>query len=332
VNAPVPAVAVVGAGSIGVAWAITFARAGCPVSLYDVSADRVAVAVSEIESRLVELADFELISEPVSAVLARVRVAADLPSAVDGVGYVQECVVESLAVKQELFASLDALAGPEVVLASSTSMIPCSRFAAELAGRSRCLVVHPGNPPYLLPIAELAPAPFTAPATVELARSVLTLVGMVPVLVGKENEGFIFNRLQGALLREAYCLVRDGIAAPADVDRVVSAGLGRRWAVLGPFATAELNTRGGIERHASLLGPAYARMGAERGQDDPWTPELVRRVADAVHVELPEDEWAEHVARRDRALMLLERARQSLSRQRHPGQDRSDPVPPRTNP
>ncbi len=215
----------------------------------------------------------------------------------------------SLAVKQQLFTQFDALTGPDVVLASSTSMIPCSQWAAELAGRERCLVVHPGNPPYLLPIAELAPAPFTSDATVERARRILTDAGMTTVLVNHEPEGFIFNRLQGALLREAYCLVRDGVASAADVDRVVSSGVGRRWAVIGPFATAELNTRGGIERHAQVMGPAYARMGAERGQHDEWTPELVAQVAADVHGRLPADQWAESVARRDRALMQLERAR-----------------------
>jgi 3-hydroxyacyl-CoA dehydrogenase len=308
-TSPAPAIAIVGAGSIGAAWAIVFARAGHRVRLYDADADRAATALSEIESRLGELDGFGLVGAEVAAVLGRVTVAGDLGEALDGAAYVQECVVESLAVKQELFAELDRRTGPDVVLASSTSMIPCSRFAAGLAGRARCLVVHPGNPPYLLPIAELAPAPFTAPETVRRARELLSAAGMVPVLVGKENEGFVFNRLQGALLREAYCLVRDGIVSAADVDRVVSSGLGRRWAVLGPFATAELNTRGGIERHAELLGPAYARMGAERGQDDPWTPGLVAQVASSVHEILPSQEWAAHVSRRDRALMRLEQAR-----------------------
>ncbi|GAA2082492.1 3-hydroxyacyl-CoA dehydrogenase [Actinomadura alba] len=307
---PAP-VAIVGAGSIGAAWAIVFARAGHRVALHDTDADRAATALAEIESRLAELAGFGLVEGDVAAVLGRVRVAADLGEALEDAVYVQECVVESREVKRELFAELDRRTGPDAVLASSTSMIPCSEFAVELPGRARCLVVHPGNPPYLLPVAELAPAPFTAPETIARARALLSAAGMVPVLVGGENEGFIFNRLQGALLREAYCLVRDGVASPADVDLVVSAGLGRRWAVLGPFATAELNTRGGIERHALLLGPAYARMGAERGQDDPWTPDLVARVASSVHESLPAEEWAEHVSRRDRALMRLERARRA---------------------
>ncbi|GLY75455.1 3-hydroxyacyl-CoA dehydrogenase [Actinoallomurus iriomotensis] len=303
-----PAVTVVGAGSIGVAWAIVFARAGHRVALYDLDPGRVAAARPEVERRLAELAGFGLADE---AALDLVTATADLGEALAATAYVQECVVESLEVKRELFAELDRRTGPEVVLASSTSMIPCSRFADALPGRARCLVVHPGNPPYLLPIAELAPAPFTAPETVERARELLSAAGMVPVLVGRENEGFIFNRLQGALLREAYCLVRDGVATPADVDLVVNSGLGRRWSVLGPFATAELNTRGGIERHAEVLGPAYARMGAERGQHDPWTPDLVARVAAEVHATLPPEDWADHVERRDRALMRLEQARRA---------------------
>ncbi|MFB9834388.1 3-hydroxyacyl-CoA dehydrogenase [Actinoallomurus acaciae] len=303
-----PAVAVVGAGSIGVAWAIVFARAGHRVALYDLDAGRVAAARPEVERRLAELAGFGLAD---AEALDLVTATADLGEALAGAAYVQECVVESLEVKRELFAELDRRTGPEVVLASSTSMIPCSRFADALPGRARCLVVHPGNPPYLLPIAELAPAPFTAPDTVEHARELLSAAGMVPVLVGRENEGFIFNRLQGALLREAYCLVRDGVATPADIDLVVGSGLGRRWSVLGPFATAELNTRGGIERHAEVLGPAYARMGAERGQHDPWTPDLVARVAAEVHAALPPEDWAANVERRDRALMRLEQARRA---------------------
>jgi 3-hydroxyacyl-CoA dehydrogenase len=311
VSQTTPAVAIVGAGSIGVAWAVVFARAGHHVALYDIDPRRAQDALDEIGSRLRQLRTFGLLDEDVTVAVSRVRVAADLDQAVASAGYVQECVVESLPVKRELFTELDRLAQPDVVLASSTSMISCSRFAAGLPGRQRCLVVHPGNPPYLLPIAELAPATFTAPQAVDRARELLSAVGMVPVVVSREIEGFIFNRLQGALLREAYCLVRDGVASPDDIDLVVTCGLGRRWAVQGPFATAELNTRGGIQRHAQLLGAAYARMGAERGQHDPWTPELVAQVASALQRRLPSAQWAEHVNRRDRALMRLEQARRA---------------------
>ncbi len=307
---PAPrSIAVIGAGSIGVAWAIVFARAGFLVNLQDVDPERLGTAMTEALSRMEDLDNAGLLSEAPPTLLSRISTHSDLSTAVMNVVYVQECVVESLSVKHKLFADLDQLAPVSAILASSTSAIPASQFAADLAGRSRCLVVHPGNPPYLLPIAEVVPAPFTSAETVSAARALLTSAAMTPVVLASEIEGFVFNRLQGALLREAYCLVRDGVIGARDLDLVVSGGMGRRWAVLGPFATAELNTRGGIQRHAELLGPAYARMGSSRGQDDPWTPELVRRVAEEVHEVLPAHIWAESVNRRDRALMKLAAAR-----------------------
>ena len=297
-------VAVVGAGSIGVAWAIVFARAGHPVTVQDVDADRLAAVAAEVGERVAELSSHGLL-EDAAALEERISVSPSLGDAVAGAVHVQECVVESEEVKRELFAELDALAGPETVLASASSMMPVSRFAADLPGRARCLVVHPGNPPYLLPVAEVVPAEFTSEETVVRTQALLTGAGMRPVLVRREVEGFVFNRLQGALLREAYRLVRDGVASAADVDAVVSHGLGRRWGVVGPFATAELNTRGGIRRHAELMGPAYLRMGASVGEQETWPDELVAEVAASVHEQLPPEDWADHVLSRDRALMRL---------------------------
>lgn len=297
-------VAIVGAGSIGVAWAIVLARAGHAVRVFDVDEVRRAAVDGEVRERVGELVEHGLLDDP-AGLAARITVCPSLAEAVAGAEHVQECVVESEPVKRELFARLDELADPATVLASSSSMMPVSRFAADLRGRDRCLVVHPGNPPYLLPVAELVPAPFTSPDTVTRTRDLMAAAGMAPVLVHEEVEGFVFNRLQGALLREAYRLVRDGVASAADVDRVVTHGLGRRWSVIGPFATADLNTRGGLERHATLMGPAYLRMGAEHGEHEEWTPELVAQVAASVHAELPIADWSSHVLRRDRALMRL---------------------------
>lgn len=302
-------IAVIGAGSIGVAWAIVFARAGASVSLHDPDPDRLADVPEEMRTRLCELSHFDLLAEAPETVIARVDVLSDLEGALAGASYVQECAPENLEIKRALFAELDRMAPATSVLASSSSAMPCSQLAADLPGRERCLVAHPGNPPYLLPIVELVPAPFTSADAVELAADLLGRAGMSVVRVGAEIEGFVFNRLQGALLREAYCLVRDGVVGVEDLDRVVREGLGRRWAVVGPFETVDLNTRGGIESHAARLGPAYARMGAERGQDDPWTPELVARVSSERRRLLALEDWEERVAWRDRKLMELERAR-----------------------
>ena len=311
------AIAVVGGGSIGVAWAVVFARSGRPVQLLEPDKERRRACMPEVRDRLDGLSAAGLIDESADVIAGRVSLSDRTESALLGAVHVQECAPENLELKRSIFVELDALAPPGTTLASSSSTIPCSAIAGDLAGKDRCMIAHPGNPPYLLPIVELVPAPFTSDVTIDRVESLMRSAKMSPVRVRSEIEGFVFNRLQGALLREAYCLVRDQIITPRDLDKVVTAGLGRRWSVIGPFATAELNTRGGISAHAQRLGPAYARMGAERGQDDPWTESLVSRVAADIHAELPPELWESHVRRRDQALIALERARRDAATVMH---------------
>ena len=306
-----PPVAIVGGGSIGLGFAVVFARAGHPVRLFEPAEERRAALPGELAARLAGLDSAGLLPEPPAVIGARVSVEETLAAAVEGAAYVQECAPEDLALKRALFAELDDAAPPEAVLASASSALTASSFAADLPGRSRVLVVHPGNPPFLIALAEIVPAPFTDPAVVERACAIVAGAGLAPIRVGREIEGFVFNRLQGALLREAYCLVRDGIASVGDVDRVVRDGLGLRWSVIGPFETADLNTRGGIAAHAKKMGPAYARMGAERGQHDPWTDDLVAKVTAERRAELPLERWEEGVARRDARLTALVRQRRA---------------------
>jgi 3-hydroxyacyl-CoA dehydrogenase len=273
--------------------------------------DRRLAIPAVLRARLADLEAYGLAGDAPDRIADRMSLTGDLDAAVSGVSFVTECAPEKLELKQRLFAELDRLAPPSAVLASASSAITASAFAASLPGRNRVLVAHPGNPPFLIPVIELVPAPFTDAPTVETAAAILKSAGMEPVIVRKEVEGFVFNRLQGALMREAYCLVRDGIVSVEEVDRVVRDGLGLRWSVLGPFETADLNTRGGIASHAEKMGPAYARMGAERGQHDPWTPDLVAKVEAERRRILPLERWEERVAWRDRKLMALIRDRKA---------------------
>ena len=160
--------------------------------------------------------------------LARIHPAATLEDAVRDAEHVQENGPENLADKKALFAVLDKAARPDAVLASSTSGIPASSFTKRLAGRARCLVAHPVNPPYLVPLVELCPAPWTAPETVVRTRALMLRAGQAPVTVNKEIAGFALNRLQGALLAEAFRLLADGVISPADLDAIVKHGLGLR--------------------------------------------------------------------------------------------------------
>lgn len=307
--------AVIGAGSIGSAFAVVFASAGCQVSLFDTQASSLDVAKLYIERSLAALAEQQLLSDSATCVLARIRFCTDLSDAVAEAAWIHECAPEQLTIKQAIFKQLDELALPNAILASATSAIPASEFASTLAGKNRCLVAHPGNPPFLLRVLELVPAPFTSPDTLSRAKAFAESVSLDSVEVRKEIEGFVFNRLQGALLREAYCLVRDGVASVEDIDTIVRKGLGLRWSVVGPFETVDLNTRGGIASHAEKLGPAYARMGAERGQNDPWTPDLVAQVTAERRAQLPMDGWNDRVAWRDAMLM------QRLNGRRHSADD-----------
>jgi 3-hydroxyacyl-CoA dehydrogenase len=275
-------VAIVGGGSIGVGWAVVLSRAGYDVALQEPDAARREAVPREVRERGG----------------GEIAVHEDLRRALDGAEHVQECAPEDLGLKRALFERLTELTD-DVPLASSSSALTASGFAT---GNRRALVAHPGNPPYLLSVVELVPSPDTDPALVDRVEATMRGAGMSPVRVRREIEGFIFNRLQGAVLREAYCLVRDGVAGVDDIDRVMREGLGKRWAVIGPFETADLNTRGGIAEHARRLGPAYARMGAERGQDDPWTPELVAQVTRERRRLLPLEEWEDRVAWRDEQL------------------------------
>ncbi|MBY0251854.1 MAG: 3-hydroxyacyl-CoA dehydrogenase, partial [Methylobacterium organophilum] len=158
-----------------------------------------------------------------AAAAGRIRAAGTLAAALDGVAFVQENGPERLEVKRSLFADLDAAAPREAVIASSSSAIRCSLFTEDLPGRARCLIGHPVNPPHLIPLVEISGAPWTAPDALDRARQVYEQIGQVPITVLKEIEGFILNRLQGALLAEAFRLASEGYVTPQDLYKSLAA-------------------------------------------------------------------------------------------------------------
>lgn len=298
-------VTVLGAGSIGVSFAILFARNDFDVVVYDPLPDALPRGQADLRDRLTQLGATD--AEP------RVRFTTDLGDAVTDTEFVQECAPERVELKRHLLRRTAALTSTDVPLVSSSSAIVASQLAhgLDIEVAQRILVGHPGNPPYLIPVIEVVPSPVTSDVVVKQVVELYRCAGLRPVLVRREVEGFVFNRLQGAILREAYCLVRDGVASVDDIDEVVRSGLGLRWSFIGPFETVDLNTRGGIESHAAKMGPAYERMGAERGQHDPWTADLVADVVAQRRALLDLDDWDERVRWRDRQLMLLRRTQSS---------------------
>ncbi|MEE7460951.1 MULTISPECIES: 3-hydroxyacyl-CoA dehydrogenase [Methylobacterium] len=255
-------VAIVGAGLIGRAWAMIFARAGWDVRLFDPAAGVAEAAIPLCAEGLRTLAANDLCADPAGAA-ARIRAAGTLAAALDGVAFVQENGPERLEVKRSLFADLDAATPREAVIASSSSAIRCSLFTEDLPGRARCLVGHPVNPPHLIPLVEISGAPWTAPEALARARQVYEQIGQVPITVLKEIEGFILNRLQGALLAEAFRLASEGYVTPQDLDKTVADGLGLRWSFMGPFETIELNAPGGIADYCARYTGFYKSLAAD---------------------------------------------------------------------
>jgi L-gulonate 3-dehydrogenase len=254
-------VAIIGAGLIGRSWAIVFAGGAFDVALYDVAPDIAEKAHGLVAQGLSDLAEQGLLDDP-KAATARVRLAANLADALDGVDLVQESLPESIETKRAIFSELDRLAAPDAILASSTSTIVASLFTQSLKGRHRCLVAHPVNPPHLIPLVELVGAPWTAPEAVTKAKAIYQAVGQVPIIVKREIEGFILNRLQAVLLSEAFRLVEDGYVTPQDLDKTLKDGLGLRWSFMGPFETIELNAPGGIPDYCQRYGASLSALSA----------------------------------------------------------------------
>ncbi len=297
-------IAVIGAGLIGRSWAIVFARAGFSVNLWDHFPHQTTAAMAFIAERLPELHQAGLLKDEPAIVLARITPLASMWEAVTDVVHVQENGPEQLAVKKALYEELDRAAKPDVVLASSTSGIPASAFTETLKHRERCLVAHPVNPPYLVPLVELCPAPWTDPAVVEKTRDLMRRAGQVPATVKKEMDGFALNRLQGALLAEAFRLLADDVISPADLDALVKDGLGLRWSFMGPLETIDLNAPSGLKDYCERYGPLYAKM-QEQAKPLVWDEVLVNRLNDARRDELPLNMTPVRQEWRDRRLMAL---------------------------
>ncbi|HEY6254911.1 MAG TPA: 3-hydroxyacyl-CoA dehydrogenase family protein [Xanthobacteraceae bacterium] len=276
-------ISVLGAGLMGHGIAQVFAVAGHEVAIYD----PVAASLDQVKTRIIanlrDLGDNETAVE-------RVRPCADLATAVRDADYVVEAAPENLEVKRKLFAETETYARPDTILASNTSVIPITAIMQDLHERSRALGTHWWNPPYLVPLVEVIGTQWTSPTAIDLTMRLHAGAGKKPAHVKKDVAGFIGNRLQHALWREAVALVEQGICDAETVDTVIKAAFGRRLAVLGPLENADLvGTDLTLAIHKTVLpaidsrpGPspyleglvAEGKLGFKSGEGfRKWTPE-----------------------------------------------------------
>jgi 3-hydroxyacyl-CoA dehydrogenase len=306
-------VACIGTGTVGRAWAVVFARAGHAVRVFDALAGEIENRTLPGTRRTLELlAENGMLDEPVDTVLVRIKPAATIAEAVTGAAYVQESVREDVAVKREVFAEIAAHAPADAILASSTSAIPGSEFLADIVNAGRALVVHPVNPPSLIPLVELCGTGKTSAATIEATRTFMRAAGMRPIVLKKEVDGFILNRLQFALVAEAWHLVGEGYCEPDDIDAVLTDGLALRWASIGPFEVAHLNAPDGVQGFVDRLGPMMKHLGRSARTDYDWTPEQAAANHASVAERIPLDQIADRQAWRDKRILALRRMKRDV--------------------
>jgi 3-hydroxybutyryl-CoA dehydrogenase len=234
-------ITVIGAGLMGHGIAQIFAAHGHTVWLVDDNAETLSSAKERVESNLRNMQDKGVdFNTDVNKIVDRINTTQELDSACIGSSFVFEAVFENLELKQNLFAKLDVLCPPETILCSNTSVISITEIAMKAANRDRIVGTHFWNPPYLIPLVEVIRAEETADWCLSATYDLLTRVGKHPVHVKKDVPGFVGNRLQHALWREAFAIIDEGICDPATVDEVIRYGFGLRLPILGPVETADM--------------------------------------------------------------------------------------------
>ena len=306
------AVAVIGTGVIGRSWIRVFARAGLETRIWDTDPAQVDAAWTWVKADLKRSRkEHGLRKRVIRAEREQVVRCETLEQALEGVFWVQESGPENLDAKRALYAELDRLAPPKAVLASSTSTLDMTRIAEGLQGASRCVVAHPVNPPHVVPVVEVLGGAHTDPLVVRKSVRFMERVGQTPVLLRKYVPGFLLNRMQAALVREAVSLVKNGVTTPEGIDAVIRDGLGLRWALLGPFGVANTNADGGLREYFARYGPSFQMLSQDLTSEFGLTPELIESMGksvDAVNRRVPRDlqrSWRDDMVVRIRELKSL---------------------------
>ena len=301
-------IGVIGGGLIGASWAAIFSKSGFNVFVYDPYQDVFDTYESRVTSFLEEL---KTIDETINVEesLNRINANVTIEDLCSNVEYIQESAPEILSVKQELFAKLDNLAPEEVVIGSSSSAMPISSITQNLKGQHRCIITHPANPPHLIPCVEICPGENTSNRTIEKTKEIFTTSGASIVNVKKEIDGFILNRLQGALLNEAMRLYSDGYASSDEIDATIRDGLGLRWAFMGPFETIDLNAPGGIKDYISRYGPIFVEMAKNQTKIPDWSEEAGKKLELERRKILGHEELEDRAKKRNQLLKTLRKVK-----------------------
>jgi 3-hydroxyacyl-CoA dehydrogenase len=313
-NKPIQRVAIIGTGVIGASWTSLFLAKGLDVVATDVAPGAEAALKGFVQSAWPALTRLGLAA---GASLSKLTFTADMPTAVKGADLVQENGPERIDFKKKLYQQLDELLPPDVIIASSSSGLTMSEIQSACRSHpERCVIGHPFNPPHLVPLVEIVGGAKTSEETIQRAADFYAALGKKPVRLHKEVPGHVANRLQGALAREVYHLVAEGVVSVADVDTALCWGPGLRWGIMGNVLLNHLGGgEGGIEHFfQQFTGPMTAWW---KVLGSPvLTPELQKKLIDGVHAEVGSRSIDELAAERDEVLLGLIELRTKVANSR----------------
>ena len=304
-------IGIIGAGLIGSSWSAIFASKGYEVYVYDNDKQVFENFNERVEGFLNEL---KFIDEEIdlNKSINKINANIEIEFLCKNCDFIQECSPEIISLKQELFARLDNLSPKEVILSSSSSAMPISLITQNLKGKERCIISHPANPPHLIPCVEISPSESTSQNTINLTKKVFDSIGFSTVYVQKEIDGFILNRLQGALLNEAMRLYSEGYASADHIDSTVRDGLGLRWAFMGPFETIDLNAPGGIKDYIKRYGSIFSEMAKHQRSIPDWTEKNAEKLEKERRTFLSKEDLKIRAEKRNNLLKSLRKLKKDM--------------------
>ena len=296
-------IGICGAGLIGASWAVGFANHGYNVLVYDANPEIVSNFFKVVDQLADDLEIFKKVD--LKKLKSSIKICDNLEQVCKNSLLIQESIVEDLDEKQKIFFEFEKYASVDTILASSSSYLLPSKISEKLKNKQRCIVAHPALPPHVVPFVEICPSSETSLEVIEKAKDIYKTAHYVPIVLKKEIEGFVLNRLQGALLNEAVRLHEEGYASIDDIDISLKHALGIRWAFLGPFEIMDLNAPGGIGDSFTRYRKGIKKLAQQQNSVPEYTDEYIKKLESEQRERLKLTDREERTKKRNKLIALV---------------------------